>query len=101
MLLLDDEIEISIPVGLDEIEFTARLGPNEIEAIDTSLTQCAKPHFLKVARLVFDAINASGYDLSDDIVFVHVRRLMLLVEAGVLHSQGNLRRPRFSEVRLS
>jgi hypothetical protein len=73
-----------------------------LRQIDATLTKQASRDWLKVARVVFAAITAGGFSVTDENhVRLHVRRLIGLAEVGVLDGQGNLRRPRWSEVQLS
>ena len=55
---------------------------------------------MKVARVVIDAIKAGRFSTDEERVQLYVRRTIALVSAGRLEAQGNLHRPRFSEVRL-
>jgi hypothetical protein len=101
MLLLDDDDELPASPQPSESELAAQLGPVGMHAIDTALTSHARSCWLKVARVVFDALRSGGFEAEDDIVAVHVRQVANLVASGVLEAQGNLRRPRWSEIRLS
>jgi hypothetical protein len=86
----------------DEAELTAALGSEALCVMDETLTRTAGARWLKVARVVVEALEESGYSYDDErYVHLHVRRVIGLVEAGVLQSQGDLRRPRWSEVRLA
>ncbi|MGR4869682.1 DUF3658 domain-containing protein [Variovorax sp. LARHSF232] len=77
----------------------ARLPPEELALIDAALLSQVSNDWRKVARVVGMAMlsmpdRPSGVP---DVYFA--KRVALLVEAGQLESQGNLRRMRFSEVR--
>jgi hypothetical protein len=76
------------------------LGPAGLESIDHAIAKATPQLFSKVARVVSDAMKAGGYSDEESAFELHVRRVIVLVEAGALEAQGNLRRPRFSEVRL-
>jgi len=76
------------------------LGPAGLQSIDDAITKATQPPWLKVARVVSDAMKAGGYVGDEPDFELHVRRVIVLVESGALEAQGNLRRPRFSEVRL-
>jgi hypothetical protein len=54
----------------------------------------------QVARVVSDAMKAGAYSDEESEFDLHVRRVIALVESIALEAQGNLRRPRLSEVRL-
>ena len=101
MLLLDDDDELPPAADEGEIVLASRLGSEGLQAIDATLTKHAQHRWLKVARIVFDALKAGGFSTSDEAhVRLHVRRVRTLVDSGVLDAQGNLHRPRWSEVRL-
>jgi hypothetical protein len=80
--------------------WAAQLGPDGLQAIDDPLVSYARSTWIKVARVVHDALDSASFAVDDDTVDLHVRRVASLVAAGKLESQGNLRRPRWSEVRL-
>ena len=100
MLLLRDCDEL--PTSPDESETTlmTELGDAGRDAISANLLKQAGHRWLKAARVIAGAISDAGLPFSDDVVCVHLRLLMTLVECGALKGAGNLRRPRFSEVRL-
>lgn len=100
MLLLDDDDELPASADPSESDLATRLGPDGVRAIDLELASHASSRWLKVARVVLDALRSSGFDVTDEAIALHVRRVATLVASGVLEAQGNLRRPRWSEVRL-
>jgi hypothetical protein len=100
VLLLDDDDELP-PPDAREAGLAAALGDDRLATIDSALIANTKKQWLKAARVVFDALEAGGFPKDNDhYVDLHVRRLIALVDSGKLEAQGNLRRPRFSEVRL-
>jgi hypothetical protein len=100
MLLLDDDDELLTLPEPSEAKLSAQLGEQGLRAIDAALMSHARPTWLKVARVVHDALSSGGFRIANDVVDLHVRRIGELVRLGLLEAQGNLRRPRFSEVRL-
>jgi len=101
VLLLDDDDEL--PPLPDEAEtmLIAQLGEEGLRAVDDALGKSARRAWLKVARVVFDALKVGGFETSDDVsIHLQVRRVIALVDAGTLEAKGDLRRPRWSEVRL-
>jgi Protein of unknown function len=100
MLLLDDDDELPTLPNPSEAKLSVQVGEQGLRAIDAALVSHAKPSWLKVARVVHDALGSGGFVITDEVVRLHVRRVAALVEVGSLEAQGNLRRPRFSEVRL-
>jgi hypothetical protein len=71
-----------------------------VASLDEALVRAAQRGWSKVARIAVDAIKARGFSTDEEQVHLHIRRIIALVEAGTLEAQGNLRRPRFSEVLL-
>jgi hypothetical protein len=100
-LLLDDEGELPVAVDEAEAALAANLGPIGLRRIDDNLRKQALHTWLKVARVVAKALDEGGCQLSDEATIrLHTRRVIALVESGEFESQGDLRRPRWSEVRL-
>lgn len=100
VLLLDDDGELPDQPEEEESRLAAELGHDGLQAVDEALRQHTKGSWMKVARVVADAMNAGGFGLSEDgPVDLHVRRMIGLVDSGVIEAQGNVRRPRWSEVR--
>lgn len=78
------------------------LTPQQIAAIDRELLNASDPHWRKVARLVATAMTDDWPNKPDGIADVYyAQRVARLVQLGKLESQGDLRRMRFSEVRLT
>jgi|SRR5262245_49753808 len=101
MLLLDDDDELPASADETEARLASQAGADGLRAIDAALTSHAQHRWLKVARVVSDAMKAGGFSFTDeDQVRLHVRRLVGLVESGALQVAGNPMRPRFSEVQL-
>ncbi len=102
MLLLDDDDELDASVDEAEAHLVAQRGPSGLQRIDENLRKHAQRHWLKVARVVADAVQAGGFSVSDEnVVRLHVRRVSALVEFGAFEAQGDLRKPRWSEVRVA
>src|SRR5688500_6433699 len=78
-----------------------RLGSSGIGQVDQNLRRNAQGQWLKVARIVAHAMRDGGFEAADNVVNLHVRRVIALVESGTLEGQGDLRKPRWSEVRTS
>jgi hypothetical protein len=101
MLLLDDDDELPLLPDEAEAELAAQLGEERVRAIEEALVSHTRVRWLKVARVVADALKAGGFPATEDaFVRLHVRRVIALVDSGRLEAQGKLRRPRRSEVRL-
>lgn len=77
------------------------LGLDGMANLDRTIQSSAVTSWRKVARVVVDALHAGGFSRGDHaLICLHVRRVIALVENGSLEAQGDLRRPRWSEVRL-
>jgi len=99
VLFFDDELPLEPSEG--ESALTAQFGPAALSAIDATLRSQAVRSWRKVARVLTDALEAGAFSpLEDCHIHLHLRRLIGLVESGELESQGDLRNPRRSEVRL-
>jgi hypothetical protein len=100
VLLVDDDEQVPESPTDREKALLDSVAPEVLLAIDEAIVAAAGSRWLKVARIVFDAIKAGGFSTVDEQVQLHVRRMIALVRAGRLEAQGNLLRPRFSEIRL-
>lgn len=100
MLLFDNDDQLPAAPSQEEEALAEALGPRGLAAIDQAIVKAAQQRWQKVARVVHDAVKAGGSSLEEEQVQLHVRRVIALVGVGTLEAQGNLRRPRFSEVRL-
>jgi len=100
LLLLDDKGELSAFPDEEEQSLATELGAEGLHKIDEAIIGSARPNWLKVARVVSDAIKVGRFPYSDAAVTLHIRRVIELANSGALEFQGNLRRPRFSEVRI-
>jgi hypothetical protein len=85
----------------EEERVVARLTVEDLAAVDDALLAPAGPSWRKVALLVAHAYLelASRLPALPDVFYA--QRVRWLVDEGVLESQGNLARMRFSEVRLA
>src|SRR5437899_3018654 len=70
-----------------------------VTRIDDALLAKATPQFQKVARIIVEMMRSFPDRPGIPDVY-YAQRIAKLVNAGLLESQGNLRRMRFSEVRL-
>jgi hypothetical protein len=70
------------------------------QRIDELILASARQRWLKVARIILDVLNACKRGKIDIRVDDITKRVCALVELGKLEAQGNLYRPRHSEVRL-
>ena len=95
----EDELD-SAPTAA-EIRIINKLSPDQVKRIDDVLLANVASQWRKVARVVGSAMMQlrSEYPGLPDVYYSG--RIAELVTSGKLQSQGNLRRMRFSEVRLS
>lgn len=97
---MDDDDELPDQPEDAESKLVTELGDDGLRAIDEALLRYTRGTWLKVARVVADAMEAGGFATSEDApIDLHVRRMMALVDSGVIEAQGDVRRPRWSEVR--
>jgi Protein of unknown function len=88
------------PLTTEQQALVSKLSASELKRIDLALLANADGHWRKVARIVgttMVSIEQRPKGLPD--VF-YAQRIQHLVATGALESQGNLKRMRFSEVRL-
>ena len=95
----EDEVD-TVPTA-SEIKIIKKLTPDQVARIDEVLLANVAPQWRKVARVVgFAMMQLKGEHPGLPDVY-YSGRIAELVNAGKLQSQGNLRRMRFSEVRVS
>jgi hypothetical protein len=79
----------------------ALLGPRELERIDESLMSHAIQSWRKVAMIVALAMDDTRSQIQHVPDVFYSRRVAFLVSEGKLEAFGDLRRMRYSEVRLA
>ena len=82
-----DDWELPVLAGESERVLAESLGPTRLRSIDDALTSATQPRWLKVARVVSDAMKAGDYQTDDAPFDLHVRRVIALVEL-VLRRRG-------------
>jgi hypothetical protein len=70
------------------------------QRIDALILASAAPRWLKVARIMGHVLNACRRDKVEIGEYAIVKRVRYLVDHDKLEAQGNVYRPRHSEVRL-
>ena len=95
----EDELD-SAPTTA-ELKIINKLTPDQIKRIDEVLLAHSAPQWRKVARVVGSAMMQMRGEYPGLPDVYYSGRIAELVNAGKLQSQGNLRRMRFSEVRIS
>ncbi len=99
MLLIHDEDELPENPYEEEIMITDSIDEVGLKDIDDRILNALSDHWAKVAKVIFDVMQAGGFEFSEELVDLHARRVIYLNELGKLSSSGNLRKPRFSEIR--
>lgn len=85
----------------EEAALAKELGEAGLADVDAALLKHAIGRYLKAARVIWDAVESSGFPITDQTrVRLYARRLIALAEAGTIEARGNLYRPTRSEVRL-
>jgi hypothetical protein len=98
-LNIDDDDDLSVPLDNEDMEAIAALSVSEVAAIDQAILSTLTDRWQKTAMIIGRAMYAYP-DRFDDIPDVfYGQRVLQLASDGLLSSQGNLRRMRFSEVR--
>ncbi len=95
-----DETELDSEPTLQQQRLIDQLTPGQVSQVDTELLANCATQWRKVARVVGTTmLQFNGrFRGIPDVFFA--KRVALLVAAGKLEAQGNLKRMRFSEVRL-
>jgi hypothetical protein len=84
----------------EEQETVDQLSPGQVQSIDDALLAECVPSWRKVARVIGVAIQSVPGGFPEVSAGYYAQRVIFLVLAGRLQSQGNLEYMRFSEVRL-
>ena len=95
-----DGFQLPVTASESARSLAESLEPADLQSIDDAITRATLSRWSKVARVVSDAMKEGGYATEEAAFELHIRHVILLVEAGTLEARGNLRWPRFSEVRL-
>jgi hypothetical protein len=96
----DNPNDLDEPLDSEELAAIAALTPEDIQAIDDALLNNASNHWSKVALIVGTAMYAYPDRFLDIPDLFYGDRVKVLVSQGLLESQGNLSKMRFSEVRI-
>ena len=95
----EDELD-SAPTAA-ELKIINKLTPDQVKRVDEILLSNTAPQWRKLARVVGSAMMQMKGEYPGLPDVYYSGRIAELVTAGKLQSQGNLRRMRFSEVRIS
>ena len=72
----------------------------DVDELDATILSHARERWLKAAMVAARTMQDRGLGPTDEQLDIVVARMRALVARGRLVAQGNLNRPRFSEVRL-
>jgi hypothetical protein len=84
----------------DEANVVSALTPGQVTAIDAAILHDVSPRWSKVAMVLGRQLKARPGIPRDIPLEYYWQRLSLLVDQGRVEVQGDLRRARYSEVRL-
>lgn len=97
-----DDQEPDGPLSTGQQARVEALSQCQVAATDEALVSAAAPQWQKVARLVAEAMTSNWPNKPSGIADVYyAQRVNRLVQKGILEARGDLRRMRFSEVRLA
>ena len=99
---MNDKIEDDRPLTEEQQKFVDKLSDTDLDVIDRALLENTdRLYYRKVARIVGTTMNGfeSRFMGVPDVFFAE--RIRVLVKIGLLNSEGNLNRMRYSEVKLS
>ena len=97
-----DDQEPDGPLSAGQQARVEALSQCQVAAADDALMSAAAPHWQKVARLVAEVMTSNWPNKPSGIADVYyAQRVDRLVQKGILEARGDLRRMRFSEVRLA
>jgi hypothetical protein len=92
--------EPNTTIDSDDLAAIAALSQEDIDSIDSKLVSQCAAQWRKAARVIGATMSRGQPALSELPVGFFAQRLIALVKAGRLESQGDLQYIRFSEVRL-
>jgi len=97
---MDEVTKDDPPLSLEQLARVEVLSEADLQVIDETLLGNASTFWRKVARVVGSTIAdlKENYEGIPDVFYA--QRVQALVKNGLLESQGNLKRMRFSEVKL-
>ena len=84
----------------NELDLVSQLSTEQLAEIDAELLSCAGKYNRKVARIVGSTMSSLPNRIQGMPDVFYSQRIQMLVQQGLLVSEGNLRHMRYSEVRL-
>jgi Protein of unknown function len=97
---MESENDYDPPMTESELKIVALLTPSDFEKIDKQILANIVVNWRKLARVVAQTMGdlEREFPLVPDLFYAH--RVMVLTDNGLIEAQGNLKRLRYSEVRL-
>lgn len=96
----DSEIPFDPELTQDQMDLVSKLSDSDIKEIDSILLAQAGKQPRKVAMVVAMAMSKLPNKIEGIPDVFYAQRVAALVKVGILLSQGNLRRMRYSEVKV-
>ena len=87
------------PLTPDQVKLVESLSDADVKAIDDALFESTSNRWRKVARVVATAMLDYPCSVKGIPDVYYSQRVQVLVNSGLLESQGNLSHMRYSEVR--
>lgn len=94
------ELDLDSDLSPDEERSAAMLTPVQLAEIDAALLQACSPRSRKLAMIVATAMHNLPQRIDGLPDVFYARRVSAMVASGKLEAIGDLRRMRYSEVRL-
>jgi hypothetical protein len=96
----DDDTAEDPPLTAAQQELVSQLSEAQLQSVDTAIMKNLTNNWRKVAQIISLAIRDNDSHVRGVIDVFYGQRIMRLVELGLIESVGNLKRMRYSEVRL-
>jgi len=96
----DIQLENDGPMSAAQLVIVGKLTANEIEKIDKAILKNSSHQWRKVARVVGQTLLEFQSEFPEVPDIFYSERVEFLVNSGALQSQGNLKKMRYSEIKL-
>lgn len=95
-----EEIPLDPDLTSEQLELVGTLSDDELREIDQALLSSSGKQYRKVAMVIAMAMGSLEHRVKGIPDIFYSQRVSYLVDQGRLVSQGNLKRMRYSEVKL-
>ncbi len=96
----DIQVENDGPMSEAQLVMVGKLTASDLEKIDKAILKNSSHQWRKVARVVGQTLLEFQSDFPGVPDIFYSERIELLVNSGALQSQGNLKKMRYSEIKL-